>query len=398
MEKKDISHLGWIYNRMCYELNENENADYMIKFRKIIGTLNKPNIMNGCDEIFEKASKMDNNKKQSVCTYKEAFGDTYLFKDDNVLSYMEEVGNFKEASDIASNFEQISILDSDSYIQLNTNKTDQNSVHKGLRYNSGKLRYDLLHTKALEGITKVLTKGAEKYAPRNWELGMPWSNIFQSLERHLAAIKSGEDYDPETGELHADHIQCNAHFLSAYYHIYPQGDDRNLWFKRPLKRLYLDIDGVLADFEKYFLDYLGLPKTSPTDWNDYRFRENFKKIENDNAFWMGIPRLFDPSEFDYPITGYVTARPIDNAVTSKWLENAGFPKGDLINVGSNGSKVDILKEKCDVFVDDSIYNFTELQNAGVTCFLMSRPHNKKYNVGIYRVADIKELLTRIKNL
>mgnify|MGYP000673881705 FL=1 len=273
-----------------------------------------------------------------------------------------------------------------------------NQEHKGLRFNSGKLRYDLLHPKALEGITKVLTKGANKYAPRNWELGMAWTDVIQSLERHLAAFKSGEDYDPETGELHMDHIQCNAHFLSAYYHIYPKGDDRDLWFKKPLKRLYLDIDGVLADFEKHFLTYLKLPMNHPTDWNDYRFRENFKLIENDNAFWVSIPRLFDPAEFDYPISGYVTARPIDNLITNRWLESAGFPKGDLVNVGSNGSKVEFLKEKCDVFVDDSIYNFMELQRSGVVCFLMTRPHNKKYDVGYFRVQDIKELLKRIKSL
>jgi len=121
-------------------------------------------------------------------------------------------------------------------------------------------------------------------------------------------------------------------------------------------------------------------------------------IEKDNAFWVSIPRLFDPAEFDYPIAGYVTARPIGNEITNRWLQNSGFPKGDLVNVGSNGSKVEFLKEKCDIFVDDSIYNFMELQRAGVTCFLMSRPHNKKYDVGYFRVQDIKELLKRIKSL
>lgn len=400
--------------------------------------------------------------KKHTCTYEEAFGGTYLFQDTGNNSDVKSdkvpdlkystgpgIGNEKffvtletdpfkrgdifdkqidiildevEASStgrveennqkyreatmedpIFGTIKFMYLVDEEAHNNLSDGKYDgkiinTESVHKGLRYNKGKLRYDLLHPKALEGMTKVLTKGAEKYLPRNWELGMRWSDVMQSLERHLQAFKDGEDFDPETGELHMDHIQCNAHFLSAYYHIYPQGDDRNLWFKRPIKRLYLDIDGVLADFEKHFLTYLNLPMDHPTDWNDYRFRDKFSEIENDLTFWSGIPRIFDPAEFDYPIKGYVTARPIDNQLTSAWLECAGFPKGELINVGSNGSKVEILKEKCDVFVDDSIYNFTELQSAGVTCFLMSRPHNKKYNVGFYRVQDIKDLLKRLKSL
>ena len=40
---------------------------------------------------------------------------------------------------------------------------------EGLRYNQNKLRYDLLEPFAIEQLAKVFTKGAEKYAPHNWE-------------------------------------------------------------------------------------------------------------------------------------------------------------------------------------------------------------------------------------
>lgn len=55
---------------------------------------------------------------------------------------------------------------------------------KGLRYNSGKLRYDLVHPEAHEGMIKVLTYGAIKYEDRNWERGMAWSNVIASMKRH----------------------------------------------------------------------------------------------------------------------------------------------------------------------------------------------------------------------
>ena len=42
----------------------------------------------------------------------------------------------------------------------------------GMKYDSGKPRYDLLPPELLEEAAKVLTFGAQKYEPRNWEAGM----------------------------------------------------------------------------------------------------------------------------------------------------------------------------------------------------------------------------------
>lgn len=39
IEDNDIKHLEWIYKRMRDGYNENENYDYMIKFREIINKL-----------------------------------------------------------------------------------------------------------------------------------------------------------------------------------------------------------------------------------------------------------------------------------------------------------------------------------------------------------------------
>ena len=98
-------------------------------------------------------------------------------------------------------------------------------MEEGKRFNEGKLRYDLIHPIAQEGLVRVLTLGAKKYEPRNWEKGMSWSSILASLKRHLAAIEKGEDFDLETGEFHIDHVQCNAHFLSAYLKSGPNDEN-----------------------------------------------------------------------------------------------------------------------------------------------------------------------------
>jgi hypothetical protein len=126
-------------------------------------------------------------------------------------------------------------------------KMNSNKKGNGLRYNTGKLRYDLVQPEAHKDMVSVLTMGAEKYADRNWENGMNWTTVIASMKRHIAAIEAGEDYDQESGMLHAAHVQCNSHFLNAYYHIYPQGDDRPKKWKN-MPKIGLDIDEVLADW------------------------------------------------------------------------------------------------------------------------------------------------------
>ena len=56
---------------------------------------------------------------------------------------------------------------------------------KGLRFNQGKTRHDLVPVFAQEQYARVLTKGSEKYAERNWEFGMKWSKVIASMKRHI---------------------------------------------------------------------------------------------------------------------------------------------------------------------------------------------------------------------
>jgi hypothetical protein len=60
MKDNYITYLEWLYLRMKHVYNENENYDYMIRFREIIDELRKPTITkNTCDEIFDRASEID---------------------------------------------------------------------------------------------------------------------------------------------------------------------------------------------------------------------------------------------------------------------------------------------------------------------------------------------------
>lgn len=274
----------------------------------------------------------------------------------------------------------------------NVNSTSvDDQKHKGLRYNEGKLRYDLVHPWSHEQMVKVLTAGSKKYKPRNWESGMSWSTVLASLERHLQAIKKGEDYDPETGELHAAHLACNAHFLTAYYKIYPQGDDRPHSYLSPLK-VGLDIDDVLADFVgKWRERYVGRPINF---WNfDKDMKDKFAEVAKDKEFWMSMKPKISPDELPFEPTCYITSRMIPNEWTEEWLQANGFPAVPVHTIGFNESKVAVAKESgIDIFVDDRYENFVELNNAGICTFLMDAPHNQRYQVGARRIFNLKELM------
>jgi hypothetical protein len=80
----------------------------------------------------------------------------------------------------------------------------------GMRFNTGKTRFDLIPQSWIRSLAQILTVGANKYEPRNWEKGLSWSETLGSLHRHLDAWVSGEQYDKETKCHHLGHVAWNA--------------------------------------------------------------------------------------------------------------------------------------------------------------------------------------------
>jgi hypothetical protein len=93
---------------------------------------------------------------------------------------------------------------------------DRANAAMGLRYDQGKVRLDLIPPEWTWALGQVMTKGAEKYAPRNWEKGMAWTKMIGCLSRHLIRFICGEKYDRETGCHHLAHAAWNALALMSY--------------------------------------------------------------------------------------------------------------------------------------------------------------------------------------
>lgn len=110
----------------------------------------------------------------------------------------------------------VPLTHSDENTNLQEIYMDGQELKTGEKKDEGKPRWELLDYTAVEGIVKVLTLGAKKYAARNWELGIHYGRVFGAVQRHLSAWWMGESIDSETGLSHLDHALTELMFLSAY--------------------------------------------------------------------------------------------------------------------------------------------------------------------------------------
>lgn len=86
----------------------------------------------------------------------------------------------------------------------------------GLRHNAGKVQLELIPMAWTWALGQVLTRGAYKYAARNWERGMAWSYPIGCAMRHMIKFACGQRYDPETGCHHLAMAAWNMLALMTY--------------------------------------------------------------------------------------------------------------------------------------------------------------------------------------
>jgi len=95
--------------------------------------------------------------------------------------------------------------------RLNIN-IDIKVVEQFMKFDTDKLRYDLVPPSAIKALAEVLTYGAKKYKPNNWRNGEV-DRYVAALYRHLEAWRDGEQIDEESGMRHLAHAITNIAFL-----------------------------------------------------------------------------------------------------------------------------------------------------------------------------------------
>ena len=299
-------------------------------------------------------------------------------------------------------------------------------MEKGKRYNTGKLRYELLPHGPIQEIIRVYTNGAHKYTvyedesgnralgkdvpieevvkrkmrvvedgSDNWRKGMSWMETLACAERHIAAFKGGEDIDPDPmmRTRHLANAAWNIIAVLEFMDTRPEFDDRKLKYL-DIPRIGLDVDEVIADWVSAWTKLYKLKL--PTSWGfDPEIFKRFDKMKRDKTldkFYLGLQPKMDPADIPFEPHCYVTSRPVSSEITQQWLQMHGFPIKPVITVPLGASKVEaIRKAGAQVFVDDRFENFRELNKAGITTFLFDATHNQRYNVGYKRIKSLKDL-------
>lgn len=137
-------------------------------------------------------------------------------------------------------------------------------------------------------------------------------------------------------------------------------------------RIGLDIDNTIADFDQAYISRF--KKWPNYDWAISRNVEHI--LVHEREFWLNIPVLRRP---DFQPKLYCSARVNKKVWSKKYLKDNGFPDAPLYQVpGYKLSKAKVLKGRVDVFVEDSIKNFKDLNSNGIPCLLIDSQTNQDW--------------------
>lgn len=133
----------------------------------------------------------------------------------------------------------------------------------------------------------------------------------------------------------------------------------------------LDIDEVLADWSGPFFRRFN-PK------NDADITRICSQVINkDRNFWLNLPVIQYPIGFEPKL--YCTKRSCLKTYSKEWLDNNGFPHKPVYQVYCQiDNKARYIKGRVDVFIDDSINNFIQMNCSGVPCLLMDTQFNQSW--------------------
>lgn len=223
-----------------------------------------------------------------------------------------------------------------------------------------------------------------------------FSDILGKARESLESLEEGKDYNGKDRLLIDDVSDCMRALKDIYNHL-PQLDDR---YKPILNmpKIGLDIDEVLCNFLGGWKDRWSIANM-PTSWFfDRQILQRFEEMRQSgelDEFYLSLIPLIKPTDIPFEPHCYITSRPVSSEVSAEWLDMNGFPQRPVYTTDpDNGiTKVSLCKEhEVEAFVDDRFENWRDLNNAGITCYLYTQPHNERYDVGHLRINSLKELV------
>lgn len=155
----------------------------------------------------------------------------------------------------------------------------------GVKYDGGKLRFDLVPQEPYEDVVKVLMFGAGKYEPDNWQrVPMAKLRYIAAAFRHLWARLCGEVIDKESGLPHTAHAICCLLFF-GWFDYRPRQKNKRIYISGPISGIP-NYNREAFEQAESRLSYLGYVPVSPfrlgvtsrhKSWQDY-MREDIKAL------------------------------------------------------------------------------------------------------------------------
>jgi hypothetical protein len=149
-----------------------------------------------------------------------------------------------------------------------------------------------------------------------------------------------------------------------------------------------DIDGVLANFIDALMSEareLGYGDEIPEhwmQWDEYQpedneaYQEAWNSIAQKPGFWTERIQPFDDAYIHTDVAAYITNRSVPSPLSQMWLLDHNFPNAPVTSLGHDVSKMGAAEaENLDLFVDDKPEIVRNMNEHGIPCLLMNRPHN-----------------------
>lgn len=158
-------------------------------------------------------------------------------------------------------------------------------------------------------------------------------------------------------------------------------------------KIGLDLDDTVCSFYGPYLKRFGTPK------KDSDITKNVTRILiKDKEFWTSLPVIHRPNFI--PVL-YCTKRVHPKAWSKEFLKINDLPDAPIYQIYCQSvSKAPRIRGRVDVFIEDSISNFIDLNLNGIPCLLIDGEHNRSWGpvARIYNLdkEEIEECLRLFK--
>jgi 5'(3')-deoxyribonucleotidase len=158
-----------------------------------------------------------------------------------------------------------------------------------------------------------------------------------------------------------------------------------------MKKIGLDVDGVLADIFGYYCARMGLTMASTCQWT-FPGIQDFVDHKMKAYEWENLPMISTPQDIDFDVHCYITALPeVLSEHRNNWLNKNGYPVAPIFYC-ENKSHI-IKRLGLDLFIDDKPSAIERFNQEGINAYQFVPYYwtGKIHEKNIKHLSEVKHL-------